>query len=82
MIENQDASGLSTSARDMALVFQNFSLYPDWSVRKNLEFPLKAPGYEIFLYWHANTDGDPANLWLREQLVDALKAELKGGRAR
>src|SRR5204863_1902750 len=26
------------------LVFQNFSLYPDWSVRKNMEFPLRAPG--------------------------------------
>jgi len=31
-------------ARDVALVFQNFSLYPGWSVRANLEFPLRAPG--------------------------------------
>jgi multiple sugar transport system ATP-binding protein len=29
--------------RDVALVFQNFSLYPRFSVRANLEFPLRAP---------------------------------------
>ena len=28
-------------------MFQNFSLYPRWSVRKNLEFPLRAPGRNI-----------------------------------
>jgi len=43
-IEGRDIVGLSPSARDVALVFQNFSLYPDWTVRRNMEFPLKAPG--------------------------------------
>ena len=40
----QDLLQQSPAARDVALVFQNFSLYPDWSVRRNLEFPLQAPG--------------------------------------
>jgi multiple sugar transport system ATP-binding protein len=40
----EDLAGISPANRDMSLVFQNFSLYPDWSVRKNLEFPLRAPG--------------------------------------
>jgi multiple sugar transport system ATP-binding protein len=31
----------------VALVFQNFSLYPRWTVRKNLEFPLRAPGRNL-----------------------------------
>ena len=39
-----DITCLSPPARDMALVFQNFSLYPEWTVRRNLEFPLRAPG--------------------------------------
>jgi multiple sugar transport system ATP-binding protein len=39
-----DVAPLSPAERDVALVFQNFSLYPDWSVRKNMEFPLRAPG--------------------------------------
>jgi multiple sugar transport system ATP-binding protein len=43
----QNALALSPAERDVALVFQNFSLYPDWSVRKNLEFPLRAPGRHL-----------------------------------
>ena len=42
-----DVTGASPSERDVALVFQNFSLYPDWTVRRNLEFPLRAPGRNI-----------------------------------
>ena len=40
----RDATTLAPSERDVALVFQNFSLYPHLSVRENLEFPLRAPG--------------------------------------
>jgi len=40
----RDAAPLSPPERDVALVFQNFSLYPHLSVRGNLEFPLRAPG--------------------------------------
>jgi multiple sugar transport system ATP-binding protein len=32
----------SAANRDVALVFQQYSLYPNYSVRKNLEFPLKS----------------------------------------
>ncbi|MDQ3002570.1 MAG: ABC transporter ATP-binding protein [Fibrobacterota bacterium] len=37
-----DISGLPPHKRDMAMVFQNFSLYPRMSVRENLSFPLRA----------------------------------------
>ena len=33
-----------------------------------LPFPLETPPLDIYLYWHANVDKDPANLWLREQI--------------
>ena len=42
-----DVTHAPPSARDVALVFQNFSLYPSWSVRANLEFPLRAPGRSL-----------------------------------
>jgi len=42
-----DVTAVAPAARDVALVFQNFSLYPRWSVRKNLEFPLRAPGRNV-----------------------------------
>jgi carbohydrate ABC transporter ATP-binding protein len=44
LIEGKDSTWLAPAARDMAMVFQEFSLYPDWTVRRNLEFPLRAPG--------------------------------------
>ncbi len=34
-----------------------------------LPFPLKEPVYDTYLYWHANADADPANIWLRQQLL-------------
>jgi multiple sugar transport system ATP-binding protein len=46
-IAGQDVTALDPAARDVALVFQNFSLYPRWSVRRNLEFPLRAPGRNL-----------------------------------
>ena len=33
--------------RDVALVFQHYSLYPNYTVRKNLEFPLKSKVRDI-----------------------------------
>jgi hypothetical protein len=32
------------------------------------------PALDIYLYWHANVDSDPANLWLREQIAAAMLA--------
>jgi hypothetical protein len=44
------------------------------AVRNQLiAFPLKVPAFDTYLYWHANTDSDPANAWLRQQLIDALR---------
>ncbi len=43
----RDITRLAPAERDVALVFQNFSLYPRWSVRRNLEFPLRAPGRHL-----------------------------------
>jgi DNA-binding transcriptional LysR family regulator len=39
---------------------------------KLLPFPLNVPAYDTCLYWHANAEGDPANAWLRRQLLAAL----------
>jgi DNA-binding transcriptional LysR family regulator len=38
-----------------------------------LPFPLEVPDYDGYLYWHANADADPANQWLRGQLLAALR---------
>lgn len=37
-----------------------------------LPMPLRMPTLDLFLYWHDRVDDDPANRWLRLQLVEAL----------
>ena len=43
-IDGADVTGLPPAVRDVAFVFQQFSLYPHYSVFDNLAFPLRAPG--------------------------------------
>ncbi|HEX5556123.1 MAG TPA: ATP-binding cassette domain-containing protein [Gaiellales bacterium] len=40
-IGERDMAGLSPGARDVAMVFQSYALYPHMSVRDNLAFPLR-----------------------------------------
>lgn len=42
-INGSDAASLSPAQRNVAMVFQQYSLYPHLSVRDNLAFPLKSP---------------------------------------
>ena len=42
-----DASALSPAARDVAFVFQQYSLYPHLTVFDNLAFPLRAPATRL-----------------------------------
>ncbi|MEM9221359.1 MAG: ABC transporter ATP-binding protein [Pseudomonadota bacterium] len=43
-IAGEDVTRLPPAARDVAFVFQQYSLYPHYSVYENLAFPLRAPG--------------------------------------
>ncbi len=39
-----------------------------------LPFPLTMPSLDIYLYWHTNIDTDPASVWLRGQIQQAMQA--------
>src|SRR5437763_2075496 len=41
-LDRQNVNGWSPAQRDVALVLQQFSLYPRYTVRENLEFPLRS----------------------------------------
>jgi multiple sugar transport system ATP-binding protein len=41
-IDKQSVDSLGPAERDVALVFQYYSLYPHYTVKQNLEFPLKS----------------------------------------
>ena len=43
LIDGALANEVNPAGRDVAFVFQYYSLYPNYTVRQNLEFPLKAP---------------------------------------
>jgi multiple sugar transport system ATP-binding protein len=42
-IDGQDVTNAHPAARDVAFVFQNYSLYPHYTVFDNLAFPLRSP---------------------------------------
>ncbi|MFH1803908.1 MAG: ABC transporter ATP-binding protein [Pseudomonadota bacterium] len=42
-IGGRDMAGLTPAQRNIAMVFQQYSLYPHMTVRQNLAFPLKSP---------------------------------------
>lgn len=74
-----DATRMSPADRDVAMVFQNFSLYPDRTVRENLAFPLRAPAAEI-----DDTEVDDRIRWAADllhiaRLLDRPAAQLSGG---
>ncbi len=70
-------NNLAPKDRDIAMVFQNYALYPHMSVRENLEFGLKirkTPPAEINLLVN-----DAAGILGISQLLDRKPKQLSGG---
>lgn len=40
-----------------------------------LPLPLAMPSWDVYLYWHENLDNDPANQWLRQQVLQAFSPQ-------
>lgn len=76
---DRDAASLSPADRDVALVFQNFSLYGDRSVRENLAFPLRAPGRKLDEAAIAERIAWAARLLALGDHLDKPAAKLSGG---
>jgi multiple sugar transport system ATP-binding protein len=79
IMAGHDVTALDPAARDVALVFQNFSLYPRWSVRRNLEFPLRAPGRNIPEAEIQRRIGWAAELLKMERFLEREASRLSGG---
>ena len=76
-IGDRDVTELPPPERDIAMVFQNYALYPHMSVRQNLGFGLSVrhtPKGEI-----ARRVADAATLLGLEDLLDRKPAHLSGG---
>jgi len=78
-IGGDDAAGWSVAERDVALVFQYYSLYPRYTVRENLAFPLKS---RVRSYTAAEIEqrvAHAANMLRIEHLLDRKTDKLSGG---
>jgi multiple sugar transport system ATP-binding protein len=76
LLDGEYANGWQPSARGMAMVFQNFALYPNMTSRDNIGFPLRieTPGAD---------PGPRVNATARmlgiEDLLDRFPSQLSGG---
>lgn len=75
----RNVTGVDPASRDVALVFQNFSLYPRWTVKKNLEFPLRAPGRNLQEAEIRRRVAWAAELLNITRLLDREASRLSGG---
>jgi multiple sugar transport system ATP-binding protein len=77
MIGDRDVTRLEPAARDLAMVFQNYALYPHMTVEKNLGYGLrvrKTPRKERERRVH-----EVAKLLGLEELLDRRPGQLSGG---
>ena len=77
VMDDGDVTALSPQARDLAMVFQSYALYPHMSVRDNLAYGLKARRTDRAVV--AERVADVAAALDIERLLDRRPAELSGG---
>jgi len=77
--DGTSAESLTTPERDVAFVFQQYSLYPTMSVYDNLAFPLRAPGRRIAEDEIKRRVGEAAEKLRINHLLERKTARLSGG---
>jgi multiple sugar transport system ATP-binding protein len=76
-IGGKSMAGVAPQDRDVAMVFQGYALYPQMTVRENIEFPLKMRKVEPSE--RAQRADEAAELLSLGRLMDRLPSELSGG---
>ncbi len=79
LIDGEDAVRQSPAQRNVAMVFQQYSLYPHLSVRENLAFPLKSPMLRTPPAEIARKVGEVAETLQISHKLDNKATELSGG---
>jgi multiple sugar transport system ATP-binding protein len=77
LLNQQPANDLPASERNVAMIFQNFALYPTMTAADNIAFPLTARGEEEHDITRA-VDGVAERLGIRS-LLQRTPAQLSGG---
>jgi len=79
LINGQPVSKLTPAQRDVAMVFQQYSLYPHMSVAENLAFPLKSPLQKMPKAEIEKKVNDVAEVLQISQKLNNKATELSGG---
>jgi DNA-binding transcriptional LysR family regulator len=61
------------SRSDLILTFSEYAAFALGDMYQNrvLTCPFQIRDYDSYLYWHINSENDPANHWLRQQMLHA-----------
>ncbi len=78
-IAGADVTRIEPARRDVAFVFQQYSLYPHYSVFDNLAFPLRAPGRKIDAATIRKRVHDIAEMLRIASKLDNRATQLSGG---
>lgn len=78
-IAGQSMQGLPPAERNVAMVFQQYSLYPHLTVRENMEFPLKSPLLRTPRDEIARKVGEVAEILQISHKLDNKATALSGG---
>src|ERR1700747_1189425 len=78
-IGRQNVTAWTPAQRDIALVLQQFSLYPRYTVRENLAFPLKSPARRLARSTIDERVARAAAIVRVEHLMDRKTDRLSGG---
>ena len=76
-IDGDEVSHLDSSERELAMVFQNYALFPHMTVRQNMEFPLRMAGLDAPRM--AVKVAAAADLLRIGELLDRKPSALSGG---
>lgn len=79
LIGGKSTKGLTPALRNVAMVFQQYSLYPHLSVRDNLAFPLKSPLLRTPADEIERKVGEVAEVLQISHKLDSKATQLSGG---
>ena len=79
LMDGLDVNGLSPADRDVAIVFQQYSLYPTMTVYDNMAFPLRAPSRKVPEAEIKKKIEDAAEKLRITHLLKRRTAQLSGG---
>ena len=79
LIAGRSVLNETPAQRDVAMVFQQYSLYPHMTVRENLEFPLKSPILQTPREQIARKVGEVSEVLRISHKLDNKATELSGG---